>query len=100
MVYHMASPASNFTPAVQHSYFPHAIRNRSLCVLIQLAELVAHILYIIQKFRKIQSQLQISTIADPVNRFSQNGTSCGNPVLLCLLHRVSAVTKSIGEKVR
>ncbi len=100
VMHHMAAPCAHLSPAVQHCDLFHTIRHTALNIVIQLPELVADRFHIIHKFREIQRKLQISAIADPVDRLAQDRPPGRNPVNLCLLHRISALMEGVREKVR
>ena len=99
MVYHMIAPSTHFAPAVQHSYTFYTIRCGSLDIVIQGPEFPANALHIVNKIRELHSQLQISAVADTVDRLSQNSSSGCYPVHLCLFHRVTALVECIREEV-
>ena len=100
MMYHMITPGTHFSPAVQNRHSFYAVRCCSLNVVIQHAELLAHLLDILHKIRKFQGKLQISAIADPLDRASKDCSSGSHPVHLCLFYRIAAFMECIREKVR
>ncbi len=99
MVNHVAAPRALLPPAVQHSHGLDAVGRRALDVLIQLTELVADALDIVEELRELAGQLQVAAVADAVNGLAQDGAAGGDPVLLGLAHRVAALVEGIGEEV-
>ena len=57
MMHHMAAPGTHTSPAVQNSHLFIAEALRAFDVLIQLPEFVTHAFHIIDKLRKLASQL-------------------------------------------
>ena len=99
MVDHVAAPGALLPPAVQNSHGLDAVGRGTLDVLVQLAELVADALDIVEELRELAGQLQVASVADAVNGLAQDGAACGDPVLLGLAHRVAALVEGIGEEV-
>ena len=95
----MAAPRALLPPAVQHSHGLDAVGRRALDVLIQLTELVADALDIVEELRELAGQLQVAAVADAVNGLAQDGAAGGDPVLLGLAHRVAALVEGIWEEV-
>ena len=56
----MAAPSTLLTPTVQHSHGLDAVGRRALDILIQLAELVADALDVVEEFRELAGQLQVA----------------------------------------
>ena len=96
----MAAPGAHFAPAVQHRHGFYAVWRRALDVVVQLAELIAHALHIIDEFRKRTGQLQVSAVADAVDGLAQDGAPRCHPVFLGLPHRVAALVEGVREEVR
>ena len=86
-------------PAVQHSHGLDAVGRGTLDVFVQLAELVADALNIVEELRELAGQLQVAAVANAVNGLAQDGAACGDPVFLGLAHRVAALVEGIGEEV-
>ena len=100
MMHHMAAPRAHLSPAIQNSDGFHAIRRRAADILIQLAELIAHALHIIEELRELASQFEIAAVADAVNRLAQNGAARRHPVFPRFLHGVSALMERIRKEIR
>src|SRR5699024_1044696 len=96
---HMISPGPHLSPAVKDSHLFDAVWRSAFDVLIQGSELVADLFYISNKLRELHGQFQISSISDPVNRLSQDGSSRSYPVHFGLLHRVSSLMEDIREDI-
>ena len=99
MVYHVASPGTHFSPAVQDGDTLDAVGHAAFYVVIELAEFIADGLHIVYKFREIQRQLQVSAVPDPVYGLSQDGAAGSHPVDLGLLHGISAFVEGIREEI-
>ena len=100
MVHHVVAPGSHLAPAVQHSHLLNAVRSRPLDIVIQSTEFLAYALHIIDEFRELHCQLQITAVSDPVDGLSKDGSSCRHPVHLGLFHRISAFMEHIREEIR
>ncbi len=75
MVDHVAAPRALLAPAVQHSHGLDAVGRGALDVLVQLAELVADALDIVEELRELAGQLQVAAVADAVNGLAQDGAA-------------------------
>ena len=78
MVNHVAAPRALLPPAVQHSHGLDAVGCGALDVGIQLAELVADALDIVEELRELAGQLQVASVADAVNGLAQDGAASGD----------------------
>ena len=95
----MAAPAAGFAPAVQNRHSLDAVGGGATGILVQLAELVANALHVVDEFRELQRQFQIAAVADAVHRLAQDSPPRSDPVFLGFLHRVAALVEGIGEEV-
>ena len=99
VVHHMAAPGAHFAPAVQNGHCLDTIGRGALDVVVQLAELVAHALHIVDEFRERAGQLQITAVADAVDGLAQDGAARRHPVFLRLAHRVAALMEGVREEI-
>ena len=80
----MAAPGPHSAPAVQHRHPLDAVGSGALDVVVQLPELVADALDIVDEVGELQRQLEVAAVADPVDGLAQNGPPGGDPVLFGL----------------
>ena len=99
MVHHVAAPGTRLAPAVEHGHTLQTHGPAALDVLVELTELVAHALHIIEELRKLARQLQIAAVADAVDGLAQDGAAGGEPVVSRLAYGVAALVEGIGEEV-
>ena len=99
VVHHVAAPGAHLAPAVEHRHGLDAVGRRALDVVVQLAELVAHALHIVDELGELAGQLQVAAVADAVDGLAQDGAPGGHPVLLGLPHGVAALVEGVGEEV-
>ena len=64
-----------------------------------LAEFTDHLFYLFDKAGPLGSQLQITTVSNPVQRRSQNRSPGLHPVILCLPDRIPSLRKYIREEI-
>ena len=100
VMHHMISPCAHFTPAVEYSYFFNTVWRCAFDILIKSAEFIADALYVINKFRELHCQLQITAVPDPVDRLAQDCSSCSHPVIFCFFYRIAALMERIREEIR
>ena len=99
VVDHVAAPGPGPAPAVQHGHPLHTVGGGALDVVIQLPELAADALHVVDELGELAGQLQVAAVADAVDGFSQNGPAGGDPVLLGLPDGVAPFMEGIGEEV-
>ena len=99
VVDHVAAPGADLAPAVEHRHPLDAVGGGALDVVVQLPELVADALHIVDEVGELEGQLQVAAVADAVDGFAQDGPPGGDPVLLGLPHRVAPLVEGVGEEI-
>src|SRR5699024_370216 len=86
-------------PGVEHRHTLDAVGSGALDVVVQLPELAADALHIVDEVGELEGQLQVAAVADAVDGLAQDGPPGGYPVLLGLPHRLAPFVEGVGEEV-
>ena len=99
MMYHMISPGTHLSPAVQNCYLFYAVRCCSLNIVIQSTEFPAHGFDVFYKIRELDCQFQITAVTDSLDWASKDRTPCCYPVDFCFFYRISALMEGIRKEI-
>ena len=98
-MHHMAAPGAGFAPGIEDRHRFDAVGRGALDIFIQLPELIAHALHVLDEFREVACQLQVTAVTDAVDGLAQDSPAGGDPVLFRLPDRVASLVEGVREEV-